>query len=1103
VAGGFPKLPRGGGFILMGRFRWDIRVPTFQSIPILEKPTSVPNSIQRRQFLKLTTGTAIAGSFFPTRSRAEASIGSIYQTIIPARKGLDAAWAMSLVKRGAPLDAGIRSEVKADLGHIGMTVGGIGCGTVYLSGDGQLFVWDIFNQPHEGVVASKVQVPAGLENISGAKKQVRERDGSNYIVPPTPDHHPNPFQQGFELSIEGAASPRPMDGSGWEAVKFTGRWPLGIVEYSDPACPVFARLEAWTPFIPLSTADSSLPVTVMEYTLENRSDKPVKGSLTGILANPVLVHTRRLRAAEVASRISKKAGTSMLIHQAGRAETPGKPARPDIVFEDFERPAYAPWTTEGVAFGTGPVEAGAIPAYQGKLDQHGKRLVNSHTSAPGDDVGVKDNATGTLTSPEFAISRRHVRLLLGGGKRPGETGIEVLVDGKVVASATGRGENTMTLTFIDVSKFEGKTARLRIIDRAGGAWANTSADHIVFTDVIEANGPVEGAGDFGSATLSLLGGATANPNDALDRLEAGFEIPPSGTRTIRFLITWHFPNLRAFPKIGKQVPQYSTRFPDAAAVAREVAGRFEKLREDTMRWVATWNDSTLPQWLLDRAILTTNTLQTTTCQIFGDGRFWAWEGIGCCPGTCAHVWHYAQGVARLFPDLERNLREVTDYGIAINKDGSIRFRAEASDTVAIDAQTGIILRTWREHLISPNGKFLKRIWPAAKRALEWLVRFDEDGRGGLDGLLDGKQHNTLDAEWYGKVHCLCSLYLASLRAGQEMALQAGDNAFAATCGKVHAMGAKKIASLFNGEFYIQDEDPAFSTAIGVGHGCYIDQVIGQWWASQIGLGRIYDADQIRKALHSLWRYNFVPEVGNFRQTFKQGRFYALPGEAGLVMCTWPKGGLRDDFKKHWQYAYFNECMSGFEWQAAAHMLQEGAPIHAADFGKSGELLEDSGDPRSLTARGLAIGRAIHDRYSTTRRNPYNEIECSDHYARANASYSLFLAACGFEYNGPEGIIGFDPKISPEDFKAPFTAAEGWGSFSQKQANGKSWTAGIVLAHGSLSLREIRMPWLTAGAKVRLGDKDIPSTSKSGSLRFPNSLDLTSGGPELTILSAAG
>ncbi len=29
-----------------------------------------------------------------------------------------------------------------------------------------------------------------------------------------------------------------LDHSGWEKVAFTGRWPLGIVEYSDPASPL-------------------------------------------------------------------------------------------------------------------------------------------------------------------------------------------------------------------------------------------------------------------------------------------------------------------------------------------------------------------------------------------------------------------------------------------------------------------------------------------------------------------------------------------------------------------------------------------------------------------------------------------------------------------------------------------------------------------------------------------------------------------------------------------------------------------------------------------------------------------------------------------------
>jgi non-lysosomal glucosylceramidase len=267
---------------------------------------------------------------------------------------------------------------------------------------------------------------------------------------------------------------------------------------------------------------------------------------------------------------------------------------------------------------------------------------------------------------------------------------------------------------------------------------------------------------------------------------------------------------------------------------------------------------------------------------------------------------------------------------------------------------------------------------------------------------------------------------------------------------------------------------------------------------QTGLGRMYDAGHIRSALHSLWKYNFVPEIGTFRKVFKQGRFYAMPGEAGLVMCTWPKGGLREDFKKHWQYAYFNECMTGFEWQAAAHMVQEGAAISAADYQKIPGLLDDAGDPRALTARGLAVGRAVHDRYAPSKRNPYNEIECSDHYARANASYSLFLAVCGFSYNGPAGVIGFDPKIGPEDFKAPFTAAEGWGTFEQKRLDGGRWSARIKMAHGSLTIREIRLPWLEAGTRARLGKDVVSAVGGTGVLRFASPLVLACPGGELVI-----
>lgn len=1037
-----------------------------------------PSSTRRREFLKLGAAGALGG-FLPARVRAAGianDAAALYQQVIPAKKNLDASWASSLIRRDHPRDAAIATSEKSDLARVGMTVGGIGCGTVYLSGDGRLYVWDIFHQPHEGVVPATTGVPAGFENIAGAGKNVRERDGANYIVPPDADRHPGPFPQGFDLQIEGSPA-RSMDGKSWENVSFTGQWPAARIAYRDPNCPLEVDLFSWTPFVPLSLDDSSWPITVMEFTARNRSAKPVRATLGGRLGNPVLCLTGRGPDVTPATTVIREKGLAALAHGALRNQ-PAAPEREDVLFADFEHDGHGNWTSEGTAFGNGPIPLKDVPGYQGNLGARGTRAVNSHASAPGDSIAAKDAATGSLLSPEFTIARSFIRLLLGGGARPGENGIEVVVDGRVVASATGRDANTMQPVWLDVSTHQGKAARIRLIDRATGPWGNTGADHIVFTDQAPAT-DADKRGDWGTMVLAALDdNATTSPGP-IGSVARSFDLAPGAEITVSMFFAWHFPNGGQLPGVGANRPRYTTRHADAATVARAFAAEHEHLRSSTLLWVRTWNDSTLPRWLLDRAILTTNTLQTTNCHVLENGRFWAWEGIGCCPGTCAHVWHYAQGVARLFPEIERNLREITDFGVAMRDDGAIPFRAEAAKTIAIDSQTTTLLRVWREHLVSPDDTFLRRVWPGAKRALEWLIRFDGGGRGGLDGMLDGEQHNTLDAEWYGKVHCLCSLYLASLAAGEKIARAMGDDSFAAECARLRALGAEGMQSLFNGEYYIQEEDPAHATAIGVGTGCYIDQVIGQWWAHLTGLGRIHDESHILSALHSLWKYNFSPEVGAFRKVFTRGRFYALPGEAGLLMCTWPKGGLREDFMKHWQYAYFNECMTGFEWQAAAHMIQEGEALGTGDAESLAALLDGPDDRRALTARGLAIARAIHDRYAPSRRNPYNEIECSDHYARANASYSVFLAACGFDYDGPAGRIGFAPKIQPENFRAPFTGAEGWGTFTQTKDNNGKWSASMVLAHGRLMLQEISLPWLREGMIVKSGDRILPGKSGTG------------------------
>ena len=1018
------------------------------------------SGVSRRSFIKLgAAGVAFGAGAMPIM--AGPFEGNEYLDTIPIDKKLDPAWARSLFVRG-------EKETYTDrdaLMHIGMPVGGLFAGTVYLAGDGRLWLWDIFNRDQNGILPRDAVLPEGIG--VGGNSNMR---GLNYLAPAPVTQ---PFKIGFAVKLGEAEFP--LDATGFKQVSFDGRYPIGRITYRDAGCPVQVQLEAFSPFIPLNADDSSLPATVMSFRVKNTSDRAVDADILGHLQNAICLETKSQQTGELRNRIVKHDGLAALECSAGLPAKPNvEEPRPDIAFDNFERPEYEKWTTEGVAFGDGPVEKKSIPDYQGDVGGEGKRVVNSHASAPGNNVGEKDSQVGTLTSPPFKIERHFIQFFIGGGAHKDRTCVNLIVDDRVVASATGRNDNRMFRTAFNVRAFEGKQARLQIVDQYSKGWGNIGIDDIVFTDRPLDNATLEQQRDFGTMTLALLDAkkgagpifrngpegashkldltpfsrADITSEDAIEAATADLAVPltgqlgrsvhlePGEEQAVDFVITWHFPNFRAHGVGNALVGHYyAARFDSALAVARYIAAEFDRLAGDTRKWVETWYDSTLPYWLLDRTLANASTLATTTCYRFEDGRFWAWEGIGCCQGTCTHVWHYAQAPGRLFPEIERIERERVNFGIGQHADGGVGMRTNlnSSNHHADDGHCGRVLGMLREHQMSADDGFLRRLWPKVKRAIEFMIARDANA----DGMLEGAQPNTLDANWYGKISFISSLYLAMLKAGEAMATEMGDEQFAEQCREIARRGEESILETYNGEYFIQIEDPQHKDKIGVGSGCYIDQVFGQTWAHWVGLGRLFDRDKQLSALRALWKYSFVPDVGPFRKRFVPGRWYAAAGDAGLIMCSWPKGGKNPAFKNHWQYGYFNECMTGFEYQAAAHMIWEGL------------------DQPDLLQNGLAVTRAIHDRYNAALRNPYNEIECSDHYSRAMASYGVFQAVCGFNCHGPQGHVEFTPRLTPEDFRAAFTTAEGWGSFTQtRQANEQ--TCGIELKHGKLRLRSIAL-----------------------------------------------
>lgn len=918
-----------------------------------------------------------------------------------------------LLERGKPLVF----EGNA-LETIGMPVNGIGTGQLYVRGDGTLALWQIFNRhvfTGYGLDCYKTYRPA------------------------------SPVNSGFAVwAIQGDKVWKKALNQQFGRVRFHGRYPVATSTYEADDCPLEVAMTVFSPFIPLNAKDSALPVTMFSIEVTNTSDRPVQAKLLGFLENAVLLDSAAAVLAKRRSCIINEKGRSLLVHTAEKMPPPpgGEKKRPAVVLADFEGPDYGDWTVTGKAFGKKPA-AGTLPNQQKVSGFLGKGLVNTYLG--------RDGPQGTLTSPPFKVQRKFINFLVGGGNAKGKTCINLLAEGKVVRTATGKQNERLLWRFWNVSALEGKTVQIQIVDKASGPWGHVNVDHIELSDAPRTGLPenIEDLPDYGSMVLAVPD-ADGNNNPGVmvfpmtesrltplvSRLEA---LKPGGKATFKAVLAWYFPN-------HKNGHEYANRFKSASDVAHYAMNNEARLSGDTMAWVKTfYEDGTLPHWLLFRLHSTACNLCTGTCHWWKNGRFWAWEGVGCCPGTCTHVWNYAHSLAWLFPSLERSVREMQDFGEGFDEDsGLVGFRSNRA--YAADGQCGTVLKAYREHIMSADDGFLKRNWPAIKKALSYSIAQD----GNDDGLIENSQHNTFDINFEGPNTFVGSLYLAALKAGEAMAAEMGDDAFAARCRKIsESGGALTVKRLWNGEYFIEEVDLKKHPRHQYAEGCLSDQLFGQGWAHLLTLGYIYPKEHVRKALKSVWTYNWSPDVGPYNALHSPERWFARPGEPGLFTCTWPKSpylpaGVR----------YKNEIWTGIEYQVAGHMVWEG-----------------------MVEEALLICYGIQERYHPIKHNPYNEVECGDHYARALASWGVYNALAGYEYHGPKGHIGFAPKLTPGKFAAAFTAAEGWGLFKQA-IKGGAQTNAIDMRWGRLQLRTLLLAVSGKPGAVRASVDGKPLAVKS-------------------------
>jgi non-lysosomal glucosylceramidase len=414
--------------------------------------------------------------------------------------------------------------------------------------------------------------------------------------------------------------------------------------------------------------------------------------------------------------------------------------------------------------------------------------------------------------------------------------------------------------------------------------------------------------------------------------------------------------------------------------------------------------------VLDAVSSQASILHSPTVLRLPDGTFYGFEGChgneGCCEGTCTHVWNYAQTQAFLFPALERSMRRA-DYAYNMNADGSMGFRLQLplgsppwTFHPAADGQMGGLLKLYRDWKLSGDEEYLRALWPSARRALEYAwSQWDPDG----DGVMTGIQHNTYDIEFYGANTMMGTFYLGALRAAEEMARHLGQVQAADRYRQVYESGRERIeTTLYNGEYYVQQYEPDLAPKYQYGEGCLSDHLIGQWFADVVGLGCLLEPEHVQSALTAIFEHNWRSD---FWEHANPQRIYALNDEQGLLICSWPRGG-----RPALPFVYSDEVWCGIEYQVAAHLIYSGQ-----------------------VERGLAIVQGTRGRHDGRRRNPWNEFECGSHYARSMASWSLLTALSGYTYDLGSGLLGFAPRVWPEDF-ASFWSADGvWGQYSQHLA----------------------------------------------------------------------
>src|SRR5262245_22002045 len=305
--------------------------------------------VDRRTFLR------VAGASLAVVASPSAVCGPVVRDdgirhFVSAEKRLDPKWIAGICERG---ERHVWRD--RDLNFVGMPVGGIAAGQVYLRGDGTLGDWKIFREFYATGYGSTNYRPTMPERL---------------------------IDQGFGVLVRDAAAGDrffELNRATFPAVEFNGEYPIATVHYARESCPLRIEMQAFSPFIPLNAKDSAIPATIFQLRIENSSQHEIRCSILGWLENAICRESRSTFPLDgLRWSVRNENNARVLVqHSAEAAPIDQSALRSEIVIADFESETYDAWTATGSALGSGPAK-GNFPNQQAVAGFQGQRLVNTY-----------------------------------------------------------------------------------------------------------------------------------------------------------------------------------------------------------------------------------------------------------------------------------------------------------------------------------------------------------------------------------------------------------------------------------------------------------------------------------------------------------------------------------------------------------------------------------------------------------------------------------------------------------------------------------------------------------------------------------------------------